>query len=56
MVKAYQIEWFKVLKNRTDKTELATVLDEIIADDTGATDPLTQELAKILKQVSDIYV
>lgn len=49
-MKQYQERWLEILQDNgwaaSDKD--IEVLYEITADDTGGTDPLTQELAKLL--------
>lgn len=50
-MKTYQEQWLEEIRQRDDKQDLLIVLDKIIADDTGGTDALTQELAKIIRRI-----
>lgn len=47
-MKQYQKTWVKKLKESTTIEEVIEVCEDIVGDDTGTTDELSQTLAKII--------
>jgi len=50
-MKRYQRSWINKIKNKKFNSDLLYVCDEIIDDDTGHTDELSQCLAKEIKEL-----
>lgn len=52
-MKKYQQLWLESLTHAQNKSEIAAICEEILDDDTGGTDALTQKLAELLRFISE---